>query len=63
VRCCANPLSDIRADFLPCSYGYRPGRSPLDAVRELTDALYRGRFEFVVEADIKGFFDISGMIG
>ena len=59
VQCAvAQILSAIfEADFLPCSYGYRPGRSPLDAVRELTDALYRGRFEFVVEADIKGFFD------
>ncbi len=47
----------FEADFLPCSYGYRPGRGPHDAVRELTDTLYRGRFEFVVEADIKGFFD------
>ena len=59
VQCAvAQILSAIfEADFLPCSYGYRPGRSPLDAVRELTEALYRGRFEFVVEADIKGFFD------
>ncbi|MEK7311144.1 MAG: group II intron reverse transcriptase/maturase [Chloroflexota bacterium] len=45
------------ADFLPCSYGCRPGRSPHQAVRELTDTLFRGRFEFVGEADIKGFFD------
>jgi len=45
------------ADFLPCSYGYRPGRSPREAVRALTDTLPRGRFEFVYEADIKGFFD------
>ncbi len=45
------------ADFLPCSYGYREGLSPQEAVRELTDTLYRGRYEFVVEADIKGFFD------
>lgn len=44
-------------DFLPCSYGYRPGRSAHDAVRNLTDALHVGKFEFVVEADIKGFFD------
>jgi hypothetical protein len=59
VQCAvAQILSAIfEADFLPCSYGYRPGRSPLDAVRELTDTLYRGRFEFVVEADIKGFLD------
>jgi group II intron reverse transcriptase/maturase len=47
----------FEADFLPCSYGYRLGRSPHEAVRELTDALYRGRYEFVYEADIKGFFD------
>ena len=26
-------------------------------MRELTEARYRGRYEFVVEADIKGFFD------
>jgi len=59
VQCAvAQILSAIyEANFLPCSYGYRPGRSPQDAVRELTDALYHGRFEFVVEADIKGFFD------
>ncbi len=54
----AQILSAIfEADFLPCSYGYRAGRSPHEAVRELTDTLYRGRFEFVYEADIKGFFD------
>ena len=45
------------ADFLPCSYGYRPARGAHDAVSELTDTLFRGRYEFVVEADIKGFFD------
>ncbi len=54
----AQILSAIyEADFLPCSYGYRPGRSPHDAVKGLTDTLYRGRLEFVYEADIKGFFD------
>lgn len=45
------------ADFLPCSYGYRPGWGPHDAVRGLTDELWNGRHNFVVEADIKGFFD------
>jgi len=44
-------------DFLDCSYGYRPGRSPRDAVKALTDELQYGRFCWVVEADIKGFFD------
>src|SRR5438093_7420079 len=50
-------LAIFEADFLPCSYGYRPGRSQHEAVDELTGTLYRGRFEFVYEADIKGFFD------
>jgi RNA-directed DNA polymerase len=45
------------ADFLPCSYGYRPGLGPHDAVEALTNGLFRGRYEFVVEADIKGFYD------
>ena len=50
-------LAIYEADFLPCSYGYRPGRGPHDAVRELTDELHWGKHNFVVEADIKGFFD------
>ena len=54
----AQILSAIyEADFLPCSYGYRPNRSARDAVRELTDRLFYGRYEFVYEADIKGFFE------
>jgi len=44
-------------DFLDCSYGYRPGRSPHDAVKALTDELQYGRYCWVVEADIKSFFD------
>ena len=32
----------FEADFLPGSYGYRPGRSLHDAVICLTDTLYRG---------------------
>jgi len=44
-------------DFLSCSYGYRPMRSALDAVFKLTDELQFGPFNYVVEADIKGFFD------
>ena len=44
-------------DFLKCSYGYRPGQGPHDAVRDLTNALYRGNFNFVTEADVKGFLD------
>lgn len=45
------------AEFLPCSYGYRPDRGALDAVRDLTRTLHHGKYHFVVEADIQGFFD------
>jgi RNA-directed DNA polymerase len=45
------------ADFLPCSYGYRPGIGALDAVRELVRTLEQGLYHYVVEADIQGFFD------
>jgi group II intron reverse transcriptase/maturase len=44
-------------DFLRCSYGYRPQVGALDAVDRLTIKLQFGRYNFVVEADIKGFFD------
>jgi group II intron reverse transcriptase/maturase len=45
------------ADFLGMSYAYRPGTGAQEAVRELTDELFRGNYNFLVEADIKGFFD------
>ncbi len=44
-------------DFLPCSQGYRPGIGPHDAVRNLSKDLRFGRFNYVVEVDIKGYFD------
>lgn len=44
-------------DFLGCSYGYRPGIGTLDAVRDLSVELRSGRYQYVVEADIRGFFD------
>jgi RNA-directed DNA polymerase len=44
-------------DFLRCSYGYRPNKSAHDAVDKLTVKLQFGQYNFVVEADIKGFFD------
>jgi group II intron reverse transcriptase/maturase len=50
-------LAIHEVDFLPCSYGYRPGLGAHDAIRELTAELQFGGHNFVVEADIKGFFD------
>jgi len=50
-------LAIYEVDFLPCSYGYRPGLRAHDAIKALTDELQWGGHQFVVEADIKGFFD------
>lgn len=44
-------------DFLRCSYGYRPGTGAHKAIKDLSAVLRTGRFHYVVEADIKGFFD------
>jgi RNA-directed DNA polymerase len=44
-------------DFLSCSYGYRPGTGAHQAIKDLSAALRTGRYAYVVEADIKGFFD------
>ncbi len=46
----------FEADFLPCSYGYRPGRSAQDAVQEIWRWLNMG-LENVLDADIKSCFD------
>lgn len=43
-------------DFLPTSYGYRPKRGAKEAIRRLTDEASQ-KYSYVVEADIKGFFD------
>jgi RNA-directed DNA polymerase len=44
-------------DFLRCSDGYRPHVGALDAGDTLTIKLQFGRYAWVVEADIKKFFD------
>lgn len=44
-------------DFLDVSYGYRPETGAQDAVRDLTRNLQFGKYAYIVEADIKGFFD------
>jgi RNA-directed DNA polymerase len=55
---CAKLLTAIyEQDFLGCSYAYRPNRGAKDAVLDLTFDLQYGRYGYLVEADIKGFFD------
>jgi group II intron reverse transcriptase/maturase len=44
-------------DFLPFSYGYRPMKDPRVAISELTFQLQYGVYGYLVEADIRGFFD------
>ena len=44
-------------EFHPFSFGFRPGKSCHDALRALSWNIHRGRVGWVVEADIKGFFD------
>jgi len=44
-------------DFHPFSYGYRPKRSARQAADDLVVRMQFGRFGYVVEADIKGFFN------
>lgn len=39
------------------SYGFRPGRSCQDAIAQNFNRLQKGRDTWVLEADIKGFFD------
>lgn len=44
-------------DFIEDSYGFRPGRSCHDALRALSDEVEGQRIHYIVDADIKGFFD------
>jgi len=43
-------------EFRDCSFGFRPGRSAHDALRRVNDIIMQHRTNYVVEADIKGFF-------
>jgi group II intron reverse transcriptase/maturase len=44
-------------EFCDCSFGFRPGRSAHDALRRVAEVITNGGTQWVVEADIKGFFD------
>jgi group II intron reverse transcriptase/maturase len=45
----------FEADFLPCSFGFRPRRAQHDALQVLVDEAWRGR-RWVVETDIANCF-------
>ncbi|MDQ2901067.1 MAG: group II intron reverse transcriptase/maturase [Acidobacteriota bacterium] len=46
----------FEADFLDCSYGYRPGRSAHQALEEIRGHIQTG-YQVVYDADLKGYFD------
>lgn len=54
VKMVIEPIFEI--EFLPMSYGFRPGRGCKDALREVDGYLKEG-FTYVVDADLKGYFD------
>jgi len=45
------------ADFLSCSYGFRPNKSGHMALRRLNDILMHHKVSYIVDADIRGFFN------
>jgi RNA-directed DNA polymerase len=47
--------TEMEGIFLPDSYGYRPGKSALDAVGVTRERCWR--YDWVLEFDIKGLFD------
>ena len=48
----------FEADFLDCSYGFRPGRSAHQALAEIRGHLQAG-YQAVYDADLKGYLDAA----
>src|SRR5271167_629872 len=44
-------------DFLSCSYGFRPGRSAHQALNTLRSAIWSQRLHWVLDVDIRKYFD------
>jgi group II intron reverse transcriptase/maturase len=45
------------ADFLGFSYGFRPGRRPHDALDALAVGIEKRKVNWILDADIRGFYD------
>jgi len=43
--------------YMNCSYGFRPGRNCHQAIREVIEDIQYSKTNYVVEADIRSFFD------
>jgi RNA-directed DNA polymerase len=55
VRAILEPIYE--REFLGFSYGFRPGRSAHDALDAIAAAVVKGRVNWVLDADIRSFFD------
>jgi group II intron reverse transcriptase/maturase len=54
----ASILTEIYEErFSDSSYGFRPGRNAHDAVRYINQTIMSKKVGYILEADIKGFFD------
>jgi len=57
-RACVEVLNAVyETEFLGFSYGFRPGRSPHNALDAVAVAIKRRKVNWVLDADICGFFD------
>ena len=54
VKLVIEPIFEVQ--FLATSYGFRPGRGCKEALREV-DGLLKAGYAFVVDADLKAYFD------
>lgn len=54
----ANILNEIyECKFLDCSYGFRPNRNCHQAIREINQRIMINKVNYILDCDIKGFFD------
>ena len=54
----AEILNDVyEPRFLDCSYGFRPNRRAHDVVKYINQTIMTRKVNYILDADIKGFFD------
>lgn len=54
----ADILNEIyECKFLDCSYGFRPGKNCHQAIREVNQRIMINKVNYILDCDIKGFFD------
>ena len=54
VKLVIEPL--FEADFMPCSFGFRPKKTPRKALSAIVQSVNEG-YSFVVDVDLKSYFD------